>query len=319
MSWIRGLSNLFAVLTLTVLSGVGHAATPRDPARTREIPKFTIPDVVPGAGYERFMVIGDWGTGRPDQYKVAEAMAIRAKAEPIDFILTVGDNFYEDGVSSVNDPQWKTKFEDVYTDPALQLPIYPSLGNHDHRGNTMAQVEYSKRNKNWRMPAPYYTFTRTLSDETVVQYFAIDSDPIHRLRGNFVDQLVWLDAELAKSVARWKIVYGHHPLYSHGIHGNSDTMIAQLSSLFVKHKIDVYLCGHDHTLEMFKPIDGVHHVVTGGGAGPERAYDVKWTDESYYAATLGGFTVLRVGRAEIVVEFVRLDGKTEYAHTIRKD
>jgi hypothetical protein len=69
---------------------------------------------------------------------------------------------------------------------------------------------------------------------------------------------------------------------------------------------------------MLKPIGGVYHVVTGGGGGPDMAYGVEWTDESYYAATLGGFTLLRVGKSEIVVEFVRLDGKTQYAHTITK-
>ncbi len=307
------------VLAYAVWGTVGQAEPLLDPAQTHEIPPFTIPPVVPGAAYERFIVFGDMGTGHSDQYKVAEAMAQRAKSDHVDFILTVGDNFYEDGVSSVDDPQWKTKFEDVYADPALQLPIYPILGNHDHNGNPKAQVEYSQRNKNWKMPAQYYTFTHTLGDETTVQYFAIDSDPIQRGGGDSAEQLTWLDAELAKSAARWRIVFGHHPLYSNGeAHGDNAAMIAKVGPLLTKHHVDVYLCGHDHTLEMFKPIGGVYHVVTGAGGGPDMAYGVAWTDESYYAATLGGFTLLRVGKSEIVIEFVRLDGRTQYAHTITK-
>lgn len=309
----------FVLLAYTAWGAIGYAAPPLDPARTHDIPPFTIPQVVSGAAYERFIVVGDMGTGRPDQYNVAAAMAQRAKSDHVDFILTVGDNFYENGVSSVEDPQWKKKFEDVYADPALQLPIYPSLGNHDHRGNPKAQVEYSQRNKNWKMPAQYYAFTRTLGDGTAVQFFAIDSDPIQRPLGDSREQLTWLDAELAKSTARWKIVFGHHPLYSNGGgHGDNETMIAKVGPLLVKHHVDVYLCGHDHSLEMLKPIGGVYHVVTGGGGGPDMAYSVEWTDESYYAATLGGFTLLRVGQSEIVVEFVRLDGRTQYAHTITK-
>ena len=133
-------------------------------------------------------------------------------------------------------------------------------------------------------------------------------------------QLAWLDAELTKSDSRWKFVFGHHPLYSHSDkHGNNKNMITKIGPLLAKYKVDVYLCGHDHTLEILKPIDGVYHVVTGGGGGPDMAYNVEWTDESYYAATLGGFTLLRVAKNEIVIEFVRLDGKTEYAHTIPKD
>jgi len=292
-----------------------------DPAQSRPIPSFTIPPVLPGASYERFMVIGDMGTGRLDQHKVAAAMALRAKSDCVDFLLTVGDNFYEDGVESVDDPQWKTKFVDVYSDPALQLPIYPSLGNHDHHGNPMAQVEYSQSNKNWRMPALYYTFTRTLGDGTTVQYFAIDSDPILMQTTAARAQLTWLDQELGKSGARWKLVYGHHPLYSHVGRARElerKTMIAALEPIFTKHKVDVYLAGHDHTLEMLKPIIGVNYVISGGGAGPDKAYEVAWTNEAYYAATLGGFTVVRVGKKEIVIEFVRLDGKTQYAHTITK-
>jgi acid phosphatase len=309
----------FVLMACTACGAVCNAAPPLDPARTHPIPPFAIPPVVPGAAYERFIVFGDMGTGSPDQNKVAEAMAQRAKSDHVDFLLTVGDNFYDNGVSSVDDPQWKTKFEDVYADPALQVPIYPSLGNHDHKGNPQAQVEYSQRNKNWRMPARYYTFVRTLGDGANVQFFAIDSDPIQRLFGDADAQLAWLDAELGKSAARWKIVFGHHPLYSHGVmHGNDEALIAKVGPLLTKHHVDLYLCGHDHTLEMLKPIGGVYHVVTGAGGGPDMAYGVDWSDGSYYAATLGGFTLCRVGGSEIVIEFVRLDGKTQYAHTITK-
>lgn len=321
MRSIRRWRLSFALLACGGTGAIGQTEPLLDPSRTHVIPPFTIPPVVPGAAYERFMVIGDMGTGRLDQHKVAAAMAIRAKSDHVDFILTVGDNFYEEGVSSVDDPQWKTKFEDVYADPALQLPIYPSLGNHDHRGNVNAQIEYSQRNKNWRMPAQYYTFTHTLVDETTVQYFAIDSDPFLMQGPEAAAQLTWLDHELGKSGARWKFVYGHHPLYSHVGRARElerRTMIAALEPLFTKHKVDVYLAGHDHTLELLKPIIGVHYVITGGGAGPDKAYAVEWTNEAYYAATLGGFTLFRVGKNEIVVEFVRLDGRTQYAHTITK-
>ncbi|MEJ0065789.1 MAG: hypothetical protein WDM85_10455 [Caulobacteraceae bacterium] len=34
-----------------------------------------------------------------------------------------------DGVASVNDPKWRTSFEDVYTAPSLQVPWYVALGN----------------------------------------------------------------------------------------------------------------------------------------------------------------------------------------------
>ncbi len=290
--------NRLAALCLTtvlvsILAFVALAhGEPRDPAKRNSIPGFTVAPCRAEAAYERFMVFGDMGTGRPGQYRVADAMVKRAKSDGLDFMITVGDNFYEDGVSSVNDPQFKTKFEEVYADSALRVPIYPSLGNHDHRGNPFAQVEYSKKNSNWRMPALHYTFTRTLGDGTTAQFFAINTDPIKDKKASAAAQIQWLEHELAESKAAWKFVYGHHPLYSHvnGIrNGERKAMIAALQGIFTTHKVDVYFAGHDHTLEMVKPVDGVHYIISGGGAGPERAYGVDWTDESYYAATLGGF------------------------------
>jgi acid phosphatase len=248
---------------------------------------------------------------------VAAAMAERA-ADGLTFILTVGDNILPDGVKSADDPQWKTKFEDVYADPALQVPVYASLGNHDHGGNARAQIEYSDVSDRWRMPAAYYTFTRNLRDGTRIQFFAIDSEPIRDGKRAAAAQLAWLDEELGKSEARWKIVFGHHPLCSYGKYGHNKQMIGQLEPLFTRHKVDVYFAGHDHNLQILKPIKGVHYVVSGGAGGPDKAYAVDWTDECHYAATLGGFAFVRASKDELVIEFVRLDSTTQYAHIISK-
>ena len=35
-------------------------------------------------------------------------------AEDIDFILGVGDNFYEEGVTSVDDPIWNNNWRNVF-------------------------------------------------------------------------------------------------------------------------------------------------------------------------------------------------------------
>jgi len=307
-----------SALVLSVLFLRPVLAGPEDPAANRPIPSFTIPAVRAGVSYERFMVIGDMGTGNDDQRAVAAAMAKRAKSDGLDFLLTVGDNFYPMGVRSADDPQWKSKFEDIYSDAALRVPIFPTLGNHDHYGDPLAQVEYAKRNPNWRMPAQYYSFLRELTDGVEVAFFAIDTDPIHNKKPEAEAQLRRLEEELSKSRGRWKIVFGHHPLYSHGRHGKDQVMIDRLEPLLTRHRVDVYFCGHDHTLEMLKPIAGVHHVISGGGGGPEKAYGVDWTDESYYAATLGGFVLCRISKDELVIEFVRLDGSTQYAHVIEK-
>jgi acid phosphatase len=290
-----------------------------DPATDREIPAFEVPAAQPGVTYQRFLAMGDMGTGRADQRRVAEQMAARAEREPIDFMITLGDNFYPAGVQSADDPMWETHFERIYAAESLQVPIYASLGNHDHGGNTQAQVDYSSRSERWKLPAPYHTFTKPLDDGEVVQFFVLDTTPIARAYPGFRQQLEWLEAELAKSSARWRVVFGHHPLYSHvPRRGHNRLVIHLLEHLFVRYGVDLYIAGHDHILDVLKPVRGVHYLVSGAAAGPDKAYKARWTDESYYTATNGGFSALRISSNEIVMEMIRMDGETEYAHVLRK-
>ena len=69
-----------------------------------------------------FISVGDWGdTGAKT---IAPDMA---KHSP-EFIFGIGDNFYNKGVKSVDDPQFKSKFEDTFTGPSLQVPWYICAG-----------------------------------------------------------------------------------------------------------------------------------------------------------------------------------------------
>ena len=104
------------------------------------------------------------------------------------FVISVGDNFYEDGVANVSDPQWQTSFERIYTHPALSTPWHVILGNHDYQGNVDAQLAYSARSRRWSLPSPYYTRTETLADGTTVEFFFLDTsryilEYLHRPKG----------------------------------------------------------------------------------------------------------------------------------------
>jgi len=64
-----------------------------------------------------FVVVGDWG-GIPDppyytvaQKRVAVQMGRIAEKISARFTVGLGDNFYEDGVTDVDDPRFKTTFE----------------------------------------------------------------------------------------------------------------------------------------------------------------------------------------------------------------
>lgn len=81
--------------------------------------------------HPRFLVLGDWGReGDYNQTVVADAMARKAAVMRPDFVVSTGDNFYEWGLTSVDDPAFDISFRDIYNHTELQLPWHVVLGNH---------------------------------------------------------------------------------------------------------------------------------------------------------------------------------------------
>ena len=75
-----------------------------------------------------FLLMGDWGQANQNQALVAAQMADYARNASADFVVALGDNFYEDGVASDTDPQWENTFRNVYYHASLQIPWYAILG-----------------------------------------------------------------------------------------------------------------------------------------------------------------------------------------------
>jgi acid phosphatase len=229
----------------------------------------------------------------------------------------LGDNFYSHGVTSVDDPQWRKKFETVYNLPFLNVPFFAALGNHDYKknGNPDAQVKYSQRNPKWRMPGRYYTFTHALNSTASIQFFALDTEALNKrsILGN--DQIEWLESELAKSSATWKVAFGHHPVFSNGEHGPTPAMQKYVRPLLEKYAVDFYFCGHDHDRQLLQPVAGVHYIVSGTAA---KSRSTVWADNTIFAATDLGFTWYRVSAEEFHVQFINKNGDIEFAYTLNK-
>ncbi|HTP13300.1 MAG TPA: tartrate-resistant acid phosphatase type 5 family protein [Bacteroidota bacterium] len=291
----------------------------------RPVPAFEVTPEAPGARYLRFEAVGDFGTGAAGERDVAASMARKAKADSISFVLVLGDNFYESGVESVTDDQWQTAFEKVFDQPALNVPFYAVLGNHDYRSNPQAQVDYTRLSTRWKMPERYFSFRHAIDDSTSLEVFCLDTNPLAYLSQSEAKslsdtseakrQLVWLQERLRQSTAQWRIVIGHHTIYSGGEHGDNGTLRLLLEPIFVDGGVDFYVCGHDHDLELLKPVRGVTYIVSGAGA---KHRDVRWRDNTVYAATNLGFTFFRMSRSEVVVEFLTRGGTIDYAHTFTK-
>lgn len=51
-------------------------------------------------------------------------MGIVGEKLNIDFVISTGDNFYEDGLKGVDDPAFYESFVNIYTAPSLQKRWY---------------------------------------------------------------------------------------------------------------------------------------------------------------------------------------------------
>lgn len=269
-----------------------------------------------------FLALGDWGReGGRDQTAVAAAMAAAATELGSRFVLSAGDNFYPGGVKSVRDRHWKASFEDVYSAASLQTPWYSALGNHDYRGKPKAQIRYSAHSQRWNMPHRYYQIdSHILPDD--LDIFVLDTTPmvggvgegIVRLSLGRISvpdparQLVWLDTQLAKSRATWKVVVGHHPIRSGGRHGGSAELKERLEPLLARYGVQAYICGHDHALQHVQ-VGGIHHVCTGAGSS---AGDVARIKGTRFAASEPGFAVFTLASGVMRLGFRGADGRTLY-------
>ena len=261
----------------------------------------------------RFLALGDWGAGTALQKDVAASMDLYAMTKPIDMIISTGDNIYGKGVKSVDDPQWKTKFEDVYTGEFIQKPWYAIFGNHDYLGNVAAQIEYSKVNPQWNFPDFFYNLKMN-AGEASIEFFMLDTNLL--VEGNDVNMLVWLEQSLEASTAFWKIVVGHHMIRSYGVYGDLKFMINKVKPILDHYKVDMYLSGHDHDLQLIKhPDDAFHQAISGAGGGSR---DTSWGDYSLFSETNGGFAAITASSSSLYIEFINRHGELLFGHSIEK-
>ncbi|WP_207429760.1 tartrate-resistant acid phosphatase type 5 family protein [Pedobacter sp. SYSU D00535] len=282
-----------------------------------------------------FILMGDWGrNGEDHQRQVAVQMGKTAAELKADFIISTGDNFYPSGVVSEYDPLWKTSFEDIYTAFSLQWDWYPILGNHDYKSNPDAQVAYSKISRRWKMPARYYSKKFYINGDSSKQVLIafIDTNPLipqfykNREYGPNVRsqdstaQKKWLEGVLSDPSPNilYKIVVGHHPLYTAGSRTDGyDTKAVRnsLNSILERHQVDLYLAGHEHSLQHLKPAGTTHHFVSGAASEVTGVHKLA---EARFAASRYGFMIFSVTEPHIVVQVIDQRGKVLYTSQIER-
>lgn len=266
-----------------------------------------------------FLIVGDWGDPHVNaQREVAAAMGEVASTVAGDFVISTGDNFYNRGVRSVRDPQWRATYENVYAAPSLQAPWYVVLGNHDYAGDPEAEVAYTATSPRWRMPARYWREHMPLAGGETATFFFLDTTPITRLTGvrDYIPgttgdarpQLRWLEQELESCTSRWKIAVGHHPILSSGNHGPDRAVAEHLRPLLERYRVHAYINGHDHDLEHLHE-RGVHYICSGSGS---EARDINAVPQSRFAFANTGFASCALTRDDFRLRFHDSAGRSVY-------
>lgn len=282
-----------------------------------------------------FLVMGDFGRyGQYYQKEVATQMGKAAVTIDAEFVISVGDNFYPNGVQSTQDHQWVSSYEEIYTNMSLHNDWYVALGNHDYNGDIQAQIDYSKVSRRWQMPDKYYKETFELEDGNKLLLVVMDTNPFidgyykegedkyeNIIAQDTLAQKKWLIESLdTKDPAiKWKVVVGHHPLYSGGKRKtNPDTLgfEKKFANLFDKYKVDAYLCGHEHDLQVIKPKGRYTTQFLSGAASEVRPSGNR--EGTQFAAASAGFMAFTMTDKAMLVQVVDQTGKILYTTELTK-
>ena len=141
------------------------------------------------------------------------------------------------------DAYWGETFESLDSIGQV-MPVLTVTGNHDYLKGVICQLE-----RRFSLIHSYYldsmvgenqVFTVRYKD---VQLFCLDSN---RELFYLWTQRRWLEEQLMKSQAKWKIVVAHHPFYS--VRGEINNLIQRwmFDDLIQEYGVNLVLQGHEH-------------------------------------------------------------------------
>ncbi|VAH49479.1 hypothetical protein VPH35_030174 [Triticum aestivum] len=263
------------------------------------------------------LAVGDWGRGgQYNQTLVAEQMGVVGEKLAADFVISTGDNFYNDGLAGDNDTAFfMASFTDIYTASSLQKPWYIVLGNHDYTGDALAQQSPAIREVDSRWTSVNKSF---IVEADIVDFFLVDTSPFVLKywneskfdwrnvapRDTYIATLLQdLDDALAASNATWKVVVGHHPISSGCEHGNTTELREHLLPL----------------LKRISSIDSPVEFVTSGGGSKAWAGKFKATsDKMEFLYDGQGFLSMKLTATEAHLAFYDVSGAVLHSWGLTK-
>lgn len=228
------------------------------------------------------LIIGDYGTRDGNQAAVANSLARLAGEKAPQAVAAIGDNVYPDGAAY--DPGTITRWwGQVYLGfESLRRPWHVITGNHNWWTDALVERAYtdSEANKNsggyWQLPHFWYKKTYSVPGLSVDAFYI---DTMVWKGGTLTEkhlgpqareeQKQWLFRELANSQANWRVVLGHHTIYSAGMHGVTEVLLRELDPKLRELGVPVYFAGHDHSKQVIY-WEGMSYVISGAGGASAR-------------------------------------------------
>uniref|UniRef100_A0A453B178 Purple acid phosphatase n=1 Tax=Aegilops tauschii subsp. strangulata TaxID=200361 RepID=A0A453B178_AEGTS len=308
------------VLLLVVVVAVAAAPAVAELPRLEHSPKAD--------GSLSILAVGDWGRrGEFNQSRVATQMGVVAEKMDADFVISTGDNFYSDGLTGVNDMAFEDSFTGIYTAKSLQKPWYTVLGNHDYRGDALAQTSpvLAKVDRRWIciksfiLNAEIADFFFVDTTPFVLKYWTNPGNSTYDWRGvaprdTYITNLLKdVEALLRQSRAPWKIVVGHHPIRTAGKHGDTEELVQLLLPMLKANGVDLYVNGHDHCLEQISSSDrSAQYLTSGGGSKAWGGVYAPGADKVEFFHDGQGFMSLRLTATDARLAFYDVAGAVRH-------
>ncbi len=239
----------------------------------------------------RLWAIGDFGHGNEAEAQVRDSYERFAEREgPADLWMWLGDNVYQDGTEE----EYDTKvFDSIWGYKKLfkHLPFASTSGNHDY--NSICPWAPALCTVNPELhTGPYLDFIDPPTEGELGGvpshrkiFYSFDYGDAHFVcmnseLGSFTaaynwagvlnndtaftsPMLEWLEADLAATTKKWKIVYWHQTPYS-GQDGFTDQQTqpfciasrVHFNPILERHGVDLVLVGHDHNYQRTYLING---------------------------------------------------------------
>lgn len=302
------------LVPLAVLLFIASSARPEDP-----VWPFQVTDLR-DRNQLVILVFGDGGTGRGGQYRVGNAMYQVCRQRGCDLALMLGDNIYENGIEVFNrfdaEPsyqeivsQFDEKFEAAYRQ-FEQIPgflVWAVAGNHDYRKNAIgAMITYSEFSRLWRMPAFHYEVP-LLPDWVQIYALHTDTDERRDLNGLQVAAARKALCE-PRRPDRWKLVFGHQPVYNSGHHRNDGnerrTRSLLEGPLFRECGVHIYFSGHAHHQEHLtaRGFEQVIQGASGKSKGKNHPPKDPALGQRHFSRTFG-FAVVEIDPQRVRMDF----------------